>query len=307
MKVDNAKSHAVKTIGLVVRGEVPEAVQLACRVVEWCHSNGYEVIGSQETAKDCSVKLDRVIPEPELVSQADPIVTLGGDGTLIGVARHVREQNPVLLGVNFGTLGFLTEIAPEECLETLEDVIHSRALLGKRDMLLASVFRGGRELFSCQGVNEALVQKGTRDRLLTLKLFIDEQPIMLLKGDGLITATPTGSTAYSLAAGGSIVHPEISALLLSPVCPHSLTARPLILPSEKKVSLEIPRDYDGSVFLLVDGQESFSLEPGDEVRVTRSPREVTFVQSKRKSYFEILRTKLRWGVRNVEKESSEIV
>ncbi len=123
---------------------------------------------------------------------------------------------------------------------------------------------------------------------------------MDLKGDGLIVATPTGSTAYSLAAGGSIVHPEISALLLSPVCPHSLTARPLILPSEKRITIEVPDNYEGQVFLLVDGQESFSLEPGDEVRVTRSPQVVTFVQSKRKSYFEILRTKLRWGVRNVE-------
>jgi len=205
-----------------------------------------------------------------------------------------------LLGVNFGTLGFLTEIAPDECLGTLDDVLNSNALLGKRDMLLASVYRDNKELFTCQGVNEALVQKGTRDRLLTLNLHVEGQPIMDLKGDGLIVATPTGSTAYSLAAGGSIVHPEISALLLSPVCPHSLTARPLILPSEKRITIEVPDNYEGQVFLLVDGQESFSLEPGDEVRVTRSPQVVTFVQSKRKSYFEILRTKLRWGVRNVE-------
>jgi len=290
----------LKTVGLVVRAEVPEAVDLAKRVVLWCHEKGHTICGSHELADKLDVQLDKIVSEEELAVKADPIVTLGGDGTLIGVARHVKANAPVLLGVNFGTLGFLTEIAPDECLGTLDDVLNSNALLGKRDMLLASVYRDNKELFTCQGVNEALVQKGTRDRLLTLNLHVEGQPIMDLKGDGLIVATPTGSTAYSLAAGGSIVHPEISALLLSPVCPHSLTARPLILPSEKRITIEVPDNYEGQVFLLVDGQESFSLEPGDEVRVTRSPQVVTFVQSKRKSYFEILRTKLRWGVRNVE-------
>ncbi|MCA9037505.1 MAG: NAD(+)/NADH kinase [Planctomycetaceae bacterium] len=295
----------MKSIGLVVRSDVPDAIPLAKELVKWCKDNGHAVVGSKETASISGVTLDKVVPEDDLAFSADPIVTLGGDGTLIGVARRAKESAPVLLGVNFGTLGFLTEISPEDCLASLKEVLAGDACLGKREMLRAQVFREGKSIFECQAVNEALVQKGTRERLLTLEVKSDDNEILQLKGDGLIISTPTGSTAYSLAAGGSIVHPNLSVILLSPVCAHSLTARPLILPSDMNISVGIPGDYDGEVFLLVDGQESCLLQANDEVRVERSPHSVNFVQSKTKTYFEILRTKLRWGLRNLERGVTE--
>lgn len=167
-------------------------------------------------------------------------------------------------------------------------------------MLRTEVVRHGEVIFSCQAVNEALVQKGTRERLLALDVTADGREVMQLKGDGIILSTPTGSTAYSLAAGGSIVDPRVSVILLSPVCPHSLTARPLILSDDVEVTVGVPATYEGEVFLLVDGQESCELQAQDIVRVSRSENSVTFVQSQTNSYFDILRTKLRWGLRNVE-------
>ncbi|MCI5064686.1 NAD(+)/NADH kinase [bacterium] len=290
-----------KTIGLVARIGVPEVVPYAQQIVEWCRREGHDVVGSPATEEFCGLSCDRTVEEYEIASVADPIVTLGGDGTLIGVARQARENTPVLLGVNFGTLGFLTEIAPEEALSVLQAVVAGDAALARREMLLAEVIRDGEVKFSCQAVNEALVQKGTRDRLLTLDVTADEQRVIELKGDGIIVSTPTGSTAYSLAAGGSIVAPSLSVVLLSPVCPHSLTARPLILSGDTTIAVKVPEDYEGEVFLLVDGQESFELHPRDAVKVSRSPHAVTFVPSSTKSYFDILRTKLRWGQRNDER------
>jgi NAD+ kinase len=232
-----------------------------------------------------------------LAHQADPIVILGGDGTLIGVGRYVEKSSPTLVGVNFGNLGFLTEIAPEELFTTIEAVLAGSAAIGTRSMLRAEVWRNETLLFSSQAVNDAVVQKGARARLLDLDIAVNGEEIMRLRCDGLIAATPTGSTAYSLAAGGSIVHPSLAVMLVTPICAHSLTSRPLILPLDAAFSVSIPQ-YEGRVFLMIDGQDNVELRSGDVVRITKAKNTVKFVKSPRKSYFDILRTKLNWGIRN---------
>lgn len=284
------------TIGLVVRDDSIAIAEHAEKLFSWAADHHHTIVCSDDTcallglqAEGCDVHT--------LVNTVDPIVTLGGDGTLIGVARYAVEKKPTLLGVNFGRLGFLTEIRPEELLSALERVLEGKAKTKERNMLLCTVLRNGETIFTSQAVNDAVIQKGSRDKLLDLDVFIEDEALMRLRADGLIVGTPTGSTAYSLAAGGSIVYPSLGVMLLTPICPHSLNYRPIILPIDYQLSISIP-DYEGEVFVSIDGQVSCELEVGDQVRVTRAGTNVRFVRSSSLSYYEILRDKLRWGIAN---------
>ncbi len=283
-------------IGLLIRPGVKKGLLAADELISWAKKNKHEILFEERSANIFG-KPGSGVPPDELVRRADPIITLGGDGTLIGIARHVSEHCPTILGVNFGNLGFLTEIAPNELIATLENYFAGKALLAERHMLLAEVIRAGQVVFSSQAVNDAIVQKGSRDRLLDLDLAVDSEDVMRVRGDGLILATPTGSTAYSLAAGGSIAHPGLDVVLVTPICPHSLTTRPLMLKMDSVLRISIP-SYEGRVYLSVDGQVSTSLQTGDIVSVTKSKNIVRFVRSSHRSYFEILRAKLNWGIGN---------
>jgi len=289
-------------IGLVVRPEVEAAVTHARELLTWCARNNHEVVLEHNSAEALDAQgwnaaTATKMSAAELAVACDPVVSLGGDGTLIGVAHFVQGRSPVILGVNFGTLGFLTEISPTELIPTLESVLAGTALCGERAMLQAEIVRDGKVISSTQGVNDVVVQKGARSRLLDLDLFVDREAVMRLRADGLIIATPTGSTAYSLAAGGSIMHPSLSVVMVTPICPHSLGSRPLILRLGSEIRIDVP-PYDGKCYLTVDGQMSVPLRSGDAVRVTESPNRVRFVRSSKRSYFEILRAKLNWGLPN---------
>lgn len=292
-------------IGLVIKPGIEAARSLGHELLRWAKRQRYDVVLERGTADLLAegpgaqkTNTYEIVSSQELASIADPIVTLGGDGTLIGVARYsANGRSPVMLGVNFGNLGFLTEVSPNELFDALRRVLSGKAHYAERSMLRADVYRGRRQIFSSQAVNDAVVQKGVRDRLLDLDVAVDKQEIMRLRADGVILSTPTGSTAYSLAAGGSIVHPSLAVVLLTPICPHSLTNRPLILGADSVISIAVPQ-YDGKVFLSIDGQISSELSPADQVRVTKAANVVRFVRSERKSYFDILRTKLNWGIAN---------
>lgn len=286
----------MSTIGLVVRRDHEEAARLGRELVSWVKSAGHRLACEEGTAQEVGFEGAKHSRE-ELVELCDPIVTLGGDGTLIGVARHIGAKSPVMIGVNFGQLGFLTELAPDQLFETIEAVFAGQAKYGERAILMARVERSGKRVFESQAVNDAVVQKGARDKLLDLDFSVNGEGVARVRGDGIIVATPTGSTAYSLAAGGSIVYPQLSVMLVTPICAHSLTSRPLILPLDSQFEMVLP-EYGGSVFLSIDGQDSVSLEVGDRVVVTCSPHSVKFVRSADHSYFEILRTKLHWGMAN---------
>lgn len=291
------------TLGLVVRPGVPGAKQLGLEFLKWARARGHSVILEEETAAVLG-EGQAGVPSHHVAVQADPIVTLGGDGTLIGVARYVTKRSPLLIGVNFGTLGFLTELSPPELLPTMEKLLASNAKpipSGERSMLFCEVWRSvegtPKCVFSSQAVNDAVVQKGTQDKLIDLDFAVGGEDVMRLRADGLIVSTPTGSTAYSLAAGGSIVHPLLSVVLVTPICPHSLTSRPLVLSLDSVLDISVPA-YDGHVFLIIDGQVNVPLYPLDRVRIKRAENIVRFARSPSKSYFEILRRKLNWGVAN---------
>lgn len=282
-------------IGVVIRPGVEEAVALARELQKWCAANGHTFVAEDASARLIGNKSS--LSQEDLVKAADPIVTLGGDGTLIGVARYVGAKNPVLLGVNFGTLGFLTEIRPSELLDTLAELFAGKARIGRRSMLHCECVRDGKVIFSSQAVNDVVVQKGVREKLIEFDLSANEEHVMRVRADGLILATPTGSTAYSLSAGGPIVYPLLEVMIISPICPHSLTYRPFVLPLDRSLEIALP-GFKGKVFLTVDGQVSLQLCEGDLVRVKRAINDVAFVHSSKRSYFDILRGKLNWGASN---------
>lgn len=283
-------------VGLVVKPHIQRAVDLAQKVEAFLLKEQHQVL-LEETTAQLLGQGHRGVTAEELTAAADPIIVLGGDGTMIRVAHFVEGRSPRMVGVNFGNLGFLTEITPAELMEVLPLVFADKVQYNERNMLFVEVLNGGRSTFRAQALNEATVIKGADEPLIELDVSVDGEQVMRLRSDGLIAATATGSTAYSLAAGGSIVYPTLPAILLTPICAHSLTVRPLVLKLESVVEIAVP-PYDGSVVLSLDGQHSTPLVSGDRVRVMRSRNTVKFVRSPARSYFEILRVKLNWAAAN---------
>lgn len=283
-------------IGLVTRPGNQKAVALAKELMAWCAQRSIPVDVDAQTAKTLKLTHNGC-SAAELVERANPIITLGGDGTLIGVARHVKGSCPVFIGVNFGNLGFLTEIRPDEVFSVLEDALKGNVSCAERVLMHVQVERDGVTCFESQAVNDVVVQKSAKSPLPELDLSVNGHDVARIRADGIIFATPTGSTAYSLAAGGSIAHPSLSVILVTPICPHSLTNRPLILPGSAKIEVELPHGAS-EVLVTADGQLSERLRAGDIVRVSQAKQTVRFVISEDKSYFDILRTKLNWGVPN---------
>jgi NAD+ kinase len=275
----------MRTVGLVVRPAHEEAQKHADEVEKWLRERGHAV--SRVDSRTDAVQ--------RIATTCDPIITLGGDGTLIGVARWISSGSPTLIGVNFGSLGFLTDARPEELWGLLESVLSNKATYRERAMIVASIERNGQTVFSSQGLNDAVLMKEARSRLLQLDIHRDDEPVMRIRADGIIVATPTGSTAYSMAAGGSIVDPSLPVMLLTPICPHSLTSRPLILDMDSKLTITIPH-FESKVFITIDGQVSHELQAGDKVSIVKSPRSLKIARSPHRSYFEILQAKLKWGI-----------
>lgn len=283
-------------IGLVIRGGNEKVVARARDLIKWCADRNLELLVDDQTVKSLKLGIPG-LSNQEIVEKADPIVTLGGDGTLIGAARFVTGSSPLFVGVNFGNLGFLTEVRPEELFHVLEEALEKKTPSAERRLLLVQVVRNGSVVFESKAVNDALVQKGARAPLPELDLSVDDHDVARIRADGIIISTPTGSTAYSLAAGGSIAHPSVNVMLVTPICPHSLTNRPLILPGSSTIDIDIP-NFKDDIYITVDGQVSERLQAGDVVRICQAKQMVRFVISPDKSYFDILRTKLNWGVPN---------
>jgi NAD+ kinase len=227
------------------------------------------------------------------------VVVLGGDGTLLGMADCIGEAGSgiPILGVNFGSLGFLTEVTLPELYRSLEAALNGRARVEDRLMLRATTVRGGRTFARSIALNDAVITKTARSRMIDLSVYVGDEFVTRVKADGLIIATPTGSTAYNLAAGGPIVQPTVDALLLTPIAPHTLTNRPVVIPSTSPVRVQPNMEERDEVFLTFDGQQGFQLQAGDEVTVRRGDRPLRLIKPSSRSYFEVLRTKLKWGER----------
>ncbi len=233
----------------------------------------------------------------DIPRQAELVVVLGGDGTLISAARLVGDRGVPILGVNLGSLGFLTEITVDELYPVLESCLKDEHRLSERMMLDVEVEREGRELTRHQVLNDVVINKGALARIIDLETRVNDVYLTSFKADGLIISSPTGSTGYSLAAGGPIIHPAMNCLVITPICPHTLTNRPLVVADDTLITVTIKSPHHEDVFLTLDGQVGVELRCGDIIRVRRARYSTKLVMSRSKNYFEVLRTKLKWGER----------
>lgn len=283
----------MQRFGIVVKPRKGEVAPILCPLVEWLHARGKELLLDREVAELCP-NAGAGVPRPEIAAQADLVIVLGGDGTLLSVARLLGGREVPILGVNLGGLGFLTEVTVPELFPTLEAVVESRFAVSRRITLAATVLRGGQPIAEHIALNDAVITQRAPSRIAELETRVNGEFVATYRADGVIVATPTGSTAYCLSAGGPIVYPSLPVLVLIPICPHTLTNRPLVLPDGVTVEVR-PRSVGEGIHLTVDGQVDVGLKSGDRVQLRRAPNSVALVKSSRLNYFELLRTKLKWG------------
>jgi NAD+ kinase len=285
----------IRTVGLVVRRDRPRAVRLARRMVAWLRRRRIQVLVDADASLKPDVIGAPVCDKARLAREADLIVVLGGDGTLLSIARRSGPDVPIL-GVNLGELGFLTEIVEDEAMDMLARVVAGRYELDRRMTLAATLRRNGRAFGRRRALNDVVITNGARARIIEFAVSVDGLPLTTYRADGMIVATPTGSTAYSLSVGGPIVEPTVQVLLLSPISPHTLSNRPMVLRPNAVVRIEIAK-RERDALLTIDGQEATALEGSDviEVRQGRSP--VALVRAPTRTYYDVLRSKLGWGAR----------
>jgi len=282
----------MKRIGLVVKQAQPEAMAVAEDLRSWLIQRGMEVF--IEEARVIQASAPGEAEASTIPPDMDLVVVLGGDGTLLYAARTLGRNDVPLLGINMGGLGFLTETSLINLHSTMERVLSGDYIAEARMMLSVVVNRAGRTVARETVLNDVVIHKEALARILDLKVKINDMDLTSYRADGLIISSPTGSTAYNLSAGGPIVHPAQETIILTPICPFTLSNRPLILPETAIVEVEVdPRATD--VILTADVQVSFALEPGDKVVVSRSPNDILLIANLDKDYFEIIRTKLGWG------------
>ncbi len=287
-------SIELKTIGVVVGPQKSEAWILVGKLGEWCQAQG---VTMKLRAADEAAEFDLLAQDDsELAEEVDLIVSLGGDGTMLSVARFIGARQVPVLGVNLGSLGYLTEFTKEELFVALEELREGSFFLDRRMLLDVRLTRGEQIVASHRALNEAVVNFGSPVRMIELECRINGMFVNSFRADGMILATPTGSTAYSLSAGGPIVHPSMSAILLTPICPHTLSNRPVVVPGESVVDLIFPEASDG-LMLTIDGQVQVSLQPGDQITALRSQTTFDLIRPTNRNYFEVLRRKLKWGTR----------
>ena len=283
-------------VGVLARGDLGEAGPTLRDLVHWLTARGIEVCLEERTARlvmDLAAACT-VGSAAEVAADADALVVLGGDGTLLAASHAVQKPIPVL-GVNFGSLGFLTEITLAELYPALEGVLAGTYRYEERRMLHAVVRREGRPESTGDVLNDVVITKAAFSRIIELEVYVDGVFVSSFRADGLIISSPTGSTAYNLAAGGPILHPLLPAIVLTPICPHMLSNRPLVLGDGVTIEVRLRDARDGDVQITLDGQKGFPLAPRDTVTVTRSAHAIRLVKAPERNYFEVLRTKLKWG------------
>ena len=284
----------MKRVGVFAKRNHPEAVEIAREVTSWLQERGIEVFHDKALAEDLGTV--QGYPGGSIPAMVNLIVVLGGDGTLISVARKVGDLRTPILGVNLGSLGFLTEITLQEIFPVLELVVRGDFTVSSRMMLDAVVRREGREVGRYRVLNDVVINKGALARIIDMEASVDDVYLTTFKADGLIISTPTGSTGYNLAAGGPIIYPDLDCLVMAPICPHMLTNRPIIVSDKAIIRVEV-KFQDQDVVFTADGQVGMPLQGGDVVEVRRSRSCTLLVKSPTKDYFQVLRTKLRWGER----------
>jgi len=287
-------------IGIIAKQNKPEAIPIARNLVEWLQPKKIEVYMEEGMVKQFQPPLAgphlNSIRREDIPRKVEMIIVLGGDGTLLSVARLVGDHDVPILGVNLGGLGFLTEITLEELYRVLAKVVQGDFVTDERVVLNASVIRRGERMAEFIVLNDAVINKGALARIIDLETTINGEYLTTFKSDGLILSTPTGSTAYNLSAGGPIVYPSLHCIIITPICPHTLTNRPIMIPDDVEIRATL-KTKQQEVILTLDGQQGFTLEFEDVVEVKKAEGHIFLIKSPYRHYFEVLREKLKWGER----------
>ena len=284
-------------IGRIIREEDIEVIQ---KLFKWMDREGIKFIVENSLIEKLGNNefLDKGVESNELVKRSDMILALGGDGGILSTAKVVGKEMVPILGVNTGRLGFLAEIDIQELIDNIKILSEKKFYIEKR-MILAGTIPSNDSDKKIYGLNDIVVNKGSYSRTIVLEVFISDKYFNTYTADGLIIATPTGSTAYSLSAGGPILSPNVEGIIINPICPHSLTERSVIIPSESIISIKLKTEID-HVKIFADGQIGFNLKPEQKLEVKKGEYLVNLVHCSKKSFYDILRTKLNWGRRGVE-------
>jgi NAD+ kinase len=283
-----------KSVGIVTKPKFPEVKRTLQDVVNWLRARNIEVV--LDTTSAILLGEQGGYQDTALVEKADVVLVLGGDGTMLNAARLAGERSIPILGVNMGGLGFLTEVRLENLYPSLERVFANDFVLDERLMLRTYIHRNRETVAQGEVLNDVVISKGTLARMIELKIAIQGRFVTNLRGDGLILSSPTGSTAYSLSAGGPIIDPAVQSLILTPICPHTLTHRPLIVPGNAEINVTLTSKDDGAMATL-DGQVGVSITQGDTVVIQTSEHRTRLIRFPESNYYDVLREKLKWGDR----------
>ncbi len=294
-KPATSETPAVQSVGIISRPRRTDVAKVAPGLLTWLEKRGLRVLCDAETA-ECIPSSCKVKAREEIPALSDLLIVLGGDGTLLAAARLLGERNVPILPVNLGGLGFLTSVTLDDLYPVLEQAISGEARYSERVMLESRVMRQGKPFHCARALNDAVLNKAALARIIDLELRVNGEFVSGFKADGLIVSTPTGSTAYSLAAGGPIIYPIVSAFVITPICPHTLTNRPLVIPDSAKIEIGFAAG-EAPIYLTLDGQVGVELHASDVVALNAAAQRLRLVRPKEKTYFSVLRDKLKWGER----------
>ncbi len=283
----------MKKIGIICKKGRLEPQEILKELLPWLRQNGYESFVDIETASALNIK---GYSRDDIPSIVDVILVLGGDGTMLSVSRLVAGKGVPILGINLGSMGFITEINRDEIYSVVDKILTNGCAVEERLMLTAAVHRAGERITEHTVLNDVVINKGALARIIDLETFINDTYVTTFKADGLIISSPTGSTAYSLSAGGPIVYPTLDSIVLTPICSHTLTNRPIVLPDDARIEITL-KAMSEDVYLTLDGQVGVSLRMGDTIEINKSPFKTRLLIPCERDYFKILRTKLKWGER----------
>ena len=289
---------AIKSIGVIVKPHQPDALETLCALTKWLSDRGLAFVGLPEIAREqiehktgCKVQIVR---EDEMAARVDLMLVLGGDGTMIATGRMLGDNQIPVIGVNYGGLGYLAEFPIEEMFPALEAILAGQYKVQQRLMLRVELWRGDELVSENRVLNDVVINKSALARIIEMEAYLNDQFVNLFRADGLIVATPTGSTAYNLSAGGPIIFPSMNAMVITPICPFTLSNRPIVVPDDSVIEVRLITEKE-EVALTLDGQVGFSLQAGDRILIRKSDTAFNLVQPPNRNYFEVLRNKLKWG------------
>jgi NAD+ kinase len=280
-------------VGIIGKRKNTELYSIVRDLVEWLDGKKVEYLVDSELGKN--LKLKKSVKQADIPKHVELVIVFGGDGTFLSVSKQVNEFDIPILGINSGGLGFLTEFTLDELYPIMEKIIEDDYEIEERGMLSASVYKKNKKFGSYTVLNDLVINNGKVSRIIDLAIYAEGNLITTFKADGIIFSTPTGSTAYSLSAGGPIAHPTLPVTLITPICPHILTNRPLVVSNEMEITVKVLTE--GSSYLTLDGKETVKVELNDEIKLKKSDSTVKLVKSPFRDYFSILKTKLMWGER----------